>query len=138
MKISTKGTYALEVVVDLGLNSSEKKPESIRNVAERRRLSEKYLERIIGLLRKAGVVTSIRGAYGGYFLSDTPENIKVSQILEAVEGNLVPVACLTSQTECKSDCEVCVTKEIWEGIWEEIKKVTETVTVADIIKNIKK
>lgn len=80
MKISTKGKYALEIAVDLALHSDRSRPESLKNIAGRRGLSEKYLERIVKLLRDAGVVCVVRGARGGYYLSRPPGEISAPQV----------------------------------------------------------
>lgn len=136
MKISTKGIYALEIIADMAIHTKEAIPESLKNIAKRRNLSEKYLERIIGMLRQAGLVTSIRGAYGGYCLAKHPEDISVKDVLNAVEGELAPVACLTEESECGIECDCCPTRKTWGGIWEQILKVTDEVSIGDILNYI--
>ena len=85
MKISTKGIYALEIVADLAVHTGNGKLESLGNVAQRRALSEKYLERIVKSLKAAGIVESTRGAHGGYALKCSPDQIYVKDVLNAVE-----------------------------------------------------
>ncbi len=133
MRLSTKGIYALEVAVDLSMNSDPGRPESVKNLAMRRGISEKYLERIIGLLRKAGIVTSIRGVYGGYFLARRPAEITAGEVLTAAEGSLAPVECLVDEGACQNDCEACVTKAVWEGMWQQIKDVVDNLTLQDLV-----
>lgn len=133
MRMSTKGQYALEIVADLALHSDEKNLESLKNIAQRRNLSEKYLERIIKSLKKAGLVKSVRGAYGGYCLAADPFSITVLDILKAAEGEMAPVACLTEKRTCTADCRVCPTKQTWEIMWERILDTAQQVTVGDII-----
>lgn len=133
MRISTKGIYALEVVVDLAFYSSEDKKESIRSIAYRRNLSEKYLERIVGMLRKAGVLKSTRGAQGGYCLAKQPEDITVLEILQASEGTLAPVECLVGAQNCKIDCETCPTRGLWHHMWGLIKDSVKDTTIAEIL-----
>lgn len=133
MKISTKGRYAVEIMSDLAIYSVRDRLESLRNVAERRGLSEKYLERIIRALKEAGLVISVRGVYGGYCLAKPADQISIHEILAAVEGELAPVECLTKQTACGMECDRCVTRGTWYDMWCEILKVVESVSVADIV-----
>lgn len=134
MKISTKGIYALEVMADLAIHSSEEKKESLRNIAARRRLSEKYLERIVRMLKKEGLVESARGACGGYRLGKPMTEITVLEVLEAVEGSLAPVECLVKSMDCGIDCETCPTKGTWNQVWNRIKDAIKDTTMEDIVK----
>lgn len=132
MKISTKGIYALEVAVDLAMYASDENRVSIRSVAERRNLSEKYLERIVSMLKKAGVVKSTRGAYGGYCLAKEPRDITVLDVLRAAEGDLAPVQCLTKETDCGIDCERCATRSTWNHIWDLLKIAIKDTSIEQI------
>ena len=132
MKISTKGIYALEVVVDLSIHAGRDHLVSVLNVAERRNLSEKYLERIVSMLKKGGIVESMRGAYGGYCLARDPEDITVLDVLTSVEGNLAPVECLTKNIDCGIECEQCATREIWQHIWDLLRDSVKDTTIAQI------
>ncbi|MDD3402754.1 MAG: Rrf2 family transcriptional regulator [Hespellia sp.] len=136
MKISTKGKYALEIIVDLAMHSDEEHLESLKNIAARRALSEKYLERIIKALKDAKLVRSVRGAYGGYCLAKSADKMTVTEVLNAVEGELAPVACLTQETDCGIDCDTCPTRDTWGQMWKQILSVTDSVTIADIVKEI--
>ena len=100
MRISTKGTYALEIIVDLAMHSSEEHLEQLKNIAARRGLSEKYLERIVKAMKNENLILSTRGAMGGYRLARKPEDITVLDVLRSVEGELAPVECLTKETNC--------------------------------------
>lgn len=133
MKISTKGIYAIEAMTDLAIHSTDS-VESIKNIAERRNLSEKYLEQIVGALRRAGLIQSTRGALGGYSLSREPGEITVLEILEATERNLVPLECLHKTSDCGINCDKCATRVMWNMMWLEIKGVMENVTLEDIMK----
>lgn len=137
MKISTKGIYAIESMVDLALHSADG-VESMKNIAERRELSEKYLEQIVGALRKAGLITSTRGAGGGYLLARKPEEIKVIDILQAVESSLIPIECLYKKTDCGINCDTCATRGFWNGLWKEIEDVAESVSLLDLMEKSKK
>lgn len=133
MKISTKGIYALEITVDLAIHSQDSKKESIKTIATRRNLSEKYLERIVGFLKKGGILTSTRGAYGGYSLAKEPKDMLISDILIAAEGNLSPVECLHKDIDCGIDCSKCVTRKLWNEMWNSIKSVVNTTTLEQLV-----
>lgn len=137
MKISTKGIYAIEAMIDLAI-FSEENVESIKNIAERRNLSEKYLEQIIASLRKSGLIVSTRGAAGGYRLAKAPDQITALEILMATEKHLIPIDCIYSDNECEIDCNKCATRGFWRNLWEEMKQVTENVTVAQLVEESKK
>ena len=96
MKISTKGRYALRLMIDLAENSSGN-PVSLKDVAKRQGISDKYLEQIISVLNKAGYVRSVRGAQGGYLLKSDPETYTVGMILRQTEGSLAPVSCIEDE-----------------------------------------
>lgn len=138
MKISTKGIYALEVVVDLARHSSSESLESLKNIAGRRQLSEKYLERIVKGLKEHEIVQSVRGAYGGYCLAREASMITAKDVLLAVEGKLAPVDCLIHDSQCGMQFEDCSTREIWLRMWEGILEVTEGVTIRDIMDEAQK
>ena len=132
MKISTKGKYALEIAADLALHSDAGHRESLKNIACRRGLSEKYLERIVKMLCSAGIVSGARGVRGGYCLVRDAQEITLLEILEASEGELAPVPCLTRETDCGIECDQCPTREVWGDMWQIIKKTAGEVTVADV------
>ena len=136
MRISTKGIYALEVVVDLAIHSSGESFESLKNIANRRNLSEKYLERIMKGLKENGVLNGARGARGGYCLAKDMSQITALEVLNAVEGQMAPVTCLIRETECGIELDACPTREAWKQIWEGIKEVTGKVTVRDRVEEV--
>ena len=138
MKMSTRGQYALEIAVDLALHLMPDRLESLNDIAKRRNLSEKYLDRIMKLLKEAGLVKSVRGAYGGYCLTKEPGEISVLEVLRAAEGQLAPVSCLVENTECGMECEICSTKSTWGEMWEQILDTAAEVTAADIAEIVKK
>lgn len=134
MRISTKGRYALEAIVDLAVNSPDEH-ESLKNIAERRNLSENYLEQIFGVLRKKGIVNSMRGAQGGYRFSRDIKDITVGEVIRALEGPLAPVACV-SEVECAQRCErydVCVTNNVWRIMMDNINSVVDSITIKDLV-----
>ncbi len=135
MKISTKGRYGLRIMIDLAANGVDG-CVSIKDIAEREGLSDKYLEQIINLLSKHGLVKSIRGAKGGYLLTRTPENITVEDILLATEGSLAPVACAADNDMCDKYCD-CATSVIWSEIYNAIVGVVRNITLADLVERTK-
>lgn len=132
MKISTKGRYALRLMLDLAMNDKEE-PVRVREIAGRQEISDKYLEQIISVLAKAGYVKSIRGPQGGYRLVKAPGSYTVGSILRLTEGNLSPVACLEDEVNLCSRQEDCMTLPLWEKLDEAIKSVVDHVTLQDLI-----
>lgn len=132
VKISTKGRYALRLMLDLALNGGDGKPVSLRDVSRRQRLSDKYLEQIVTPLSKAGLVRSVRGASGGYLLTRTPPEYTVGDILRPLEGDLAPVECATDAGFCER-CDECVTVELWQEIHRAVSQVVDSVTLADLM-----
>ena len=119
MKISTKGRYALRLMLDLAMNSAGQ-PVSLKDVAKRQEISDKYLEQIISVLNRAGYVRSVRGAQGGYLLRKAPEEYTVGMILRLTEGSLAPVPCIEEDNEVECDKrEECVTDILWKKINDE-------------------
>lgn len=135
MKISTKGRYGLRIMIDLAANGGDA-CVSIKDIAEREQLSDKYLEQIINLLSKKGLVKSIRGAKGGYLLTRPPEKITVEDILLATEGSLAPVACAADNDMCDKYCD-CATSVIWSEIYDAIVGVVRNITLADLAERTK-
>lgn len=130
MKISTKGRYGLRVMTDLAVNGTDG-CVSLKDIAEREHLSEKYLEQIINQLSKAGLVRSLRGAKGGYQLTKEPEKITVEDILKATEGSLAPVACAEDNGKCLNYGD-CVTSFIWTEIYKATIAVVSRITLQDL------
>ena len=132
MKISTKGRYALRVMIDLALNSSEKYITS-KEKSNRQEISNKYLEQIIAMLNKAGYLETARGNTGGYKLAKKPNEYKIGDILKATEGDLVPIDCLTEEGKCRRQ-EKCTTYSFWKGLDDVINEYVNSKTLEDLIK----
>lgn len=133
MKISTKGRYALRLMLDLAMQGNDA-PVRIKDIAERQGVSDKYLEQIISGLNKAGYVKSIRGPQGGYRLSKDPSFYTVGMILRLTEGSLAPVVCLEDdENQCVRQ-ECCATLELWKQLDTAIKGVVDTVTLEQLVK----
>lgn len=132
MKISTKGRYALRLMLDLALNNTGEYI-TIKSIAARQDISEKYLEQIISMLNRAGYVKSIRGAQGGYKLAKDPKEYTVGMILRLTEGSLAPVDCLDDSGEECSRSNGCVTREVWIQLYDAIRSVVDNITVQDLV-----
>lgn len=132
MKISTKGRYALRLMLDLALNYTGEYI-SIKSIAARQDISEKYLEQIITQLSRAGYVRSVRGAQGGYMLSKAPAEYTVGMILRVMEGSLAPVSCLENEDGSCDRVASCVTYEIWQKIQTAVEDVVDNITLADLV-----
>ena len=131
MLISTKGRYALRVMIDLAEHRSGEFI-SLKEIAQRQEISEKYLESIIRILVKAKVVESLRGKGGGYRLRKAPEQYTVDSILRLTEESLAPVTCLESNAEACSRSGGCRTLALWQGLDKVIREYLESVTIADL------
>ena len=132
MKISTKGRYALRIMLDLALHSNNQ-PVRVKDIAKRQEISDKYLEQIISILNRAGYVKSIRGSQGGYLLCKKPSEYTVGMILRLTEGNLSPVACLEEEeNQCSRQYE-SATIELWRKLDDAIKSVVDKYTLEDLI-----
>lgn len=133
MKISTKGRYAVRVMLDLAVHNTGEYIK-VKQIAERQEISEKYLEQIISILNKAGLVKSTRGAQGGYRIAGNPENYTVGMVLRLTEGKLCPVSCLEDEVNQCGRCDTCETLAVWRQLHEAINKVVDGVTIADLAK----
>ncbi len=131
MKISTKGRYALRVMIDLAVNDRGDYV-SLKDISNRQEVSLKYLEQIMAMLNKAGYVKSTRGNNGGYRLAKSPEEYKVGDILRKTEGDLAPIACVNGE-ECGKR-ENCKTFKFWQGLDNVINEYVDSKTLADLIK----
>ena len=131
MKISTKGRYALRLMLDLAMNESGQ-PVSIKEIAARQEISDKYLEQIISVLNSAGFVQSIRGAGGGYRLTREPDKYTVGMILRLTEGSLAPVACVDGNTSLCERIDSCATIEVYRRLNSAINNVVDNITLADL------
>lgn len=131
MKISTKGRYALRVMIDLAVNDKGDYV-SLKDISNRQEVSLKYLEQIVAMLNKAGYVKATRGNNGGYRLAKSPEEYKVGDILRKTEGDLAPIACVNGE-ECGKR-ENCKTFKFWQGLDNVINEYVDSKTLADLIK----
>ena len=131
MKISTKGRYALKVMIDLALND-DGSFISLKDIAKRQGISTKYLEQIMSLLNKAGYLKTARGNNGGYQLVKDAKEYRIGDILRATEGNLAPIVCLTENGICGNKIN-CKTYSFWEGLDNVVNEYVDSKTLADLI-----
>ncbi len=130
MWISTKGKNAIKVMIDLGIYSTGE-PVKVKDIARRQDISDKYLEQIIAMLNKAGLVRSIRGARGGYVLENAPDKYTAGMILEAVEGDM-SVVDNTSEVTSDNLTDI-VSNRLWDKLDESVRSVLDNVTLADML-----
>lgn len=132
MKISTKGRYALRLMTDIAAHDQDGFV-SLKDVAARQNISMKYLEQIAGMLSKAGLLHSGRGAQGGYRLVKVPEQYTVGSILRLTEGDLAPVACLSGPENLCQRCGECPTLDFWTGLYAVVNEYIDRYTLADLL-----
>lgn len=132
MKISTKGRYALRMLIELAMHQQEEFV-SLKDISERQCISKKYLEQIVPMLNKSGILRTNRGNKGGYMLAKPASECTVGEVLRATEGSLAPVSCLDfEQNDCPR-AEGCATLYVWQGLQKAVDDYLDSVTVQDII-----
>ncbi len=131
MKLSTRGRYATRAMLDLALNY-EQEPVVLSEVARRQQISEQYLEQLIGPLKVAGLVRSVRGPNGGFILAKSPSLIRISHIIRAVEGSTAMVDCVADPLIC-SRANDCLTREVWLEATEAINDVFDSITLQGLM-----
>ncbi|HHV39353.1 MAG TPA: Rrf2 family transcriptional regulator [Tepidimicrobium sp.] len=132
MRLSTRGRYGLKAMYQLAIHYGEG-PIPLKSVADRQNLSENYLEQLVSVLRKEGLLNSVRGAQGGYMLAKPPENITVGDILRILEGDIAPADCvIDGGYECENE-KSCVTKTVWIKIRDSIDEVIDSITLQDML-----
>lgn len=136
MKFSTKSRYALRLMIDLTLNNNGEFI-ALKDISERQNISIKYLEQIVSVLAKAGMLKSFRGPQGGYKLAKDPSSYTAGDILRITEGSLAPIPCLENDTV---DCErysQCSTVDFWKGLLDAVNQYVDSVTIADLAEQYK-
>lgn len=134
MKISTKGRYALRVMIDLAQQNPEEYT-SLKDIAKRQQISNKYLEMIVALLSKGGLLISLRGKSGGYRLAKSPTEYTVWDIITLTEGSLAPVSCIEATPNQCELSSVCKTLPMWQELYRKIKEYLQSVTLQDLLDN---
>ena len=131
MKLSTRGRYGTRLMLDLAQHYTES-PIPLAEIARRQGLSDKYLEQLIILLRGAGLIRSMRGRRGGYILARKPQNIRVSEIVEVLEGRLAVVDCVEDPGLCDRSAD-CLTRTIWVEMTDLLKGYLSSITLQDLV-----
>lgn len=131
MKISTRGRYSTRMMLEFGIRYG-KGPTLLKEVSNCQDISLKYLSQLIIPLKVAGLIRGTRGAHGGYHLTRSPEDIKLSEILTAVEGSLAPVECVDNPDICNR-YNICVTQEIWAEIGKKCQETLDSYTLQDLV-----
>ncbi len=132
MKISTKGRYALRMLIDLAEHQNEGYI-ALKDIAQRQGISKKYLEQIVPMLNRSDILRTNRGFQGGYCLAKSPDQYTVGSILRLTEGGLAPVACLENQPNQCPRSEQCITLPIWQGLYQVITEYLDGITLQDIL-----
>ncbi len=132
MKISTKGRYALRLMMELAMGEKGR-AISVKEISSRQSISVKYLEQIIAILAKAGYVRSARGPQGGYSLKRDPKEYTVGEILRLTEGSLAPVSCVEEDGDSCEREKYCATVELWRRVNQAVNEVVDNTTLADLV-----
>ncbi len=132
MKLSTRGRYGTRAMLDLALHNGEQ-AVLLKDIARRQEISERYLENIMRILVSTGLVTSVQGRNGGFSLARSPSDIKLSEIIQAVEGSMSPVCCIDNPKLCKR-MPICVTYDIWGKLKKAMFDVLDSITLEDMVK----
>ena len=136
MKLSTRGQYGTRALLELALHEGSG-PILLKDIARRQQISLMYLEHLIAPLIAAGIVRSTRGARGGVWLAKSPEGIKLSEVIQLLEGSIAPVECLNDPKAC-SRSELCVTRDVWDELKQAIDGVLESTTLQDLVSRQKR
>jgi Rrf2 family cysteine metabolism transcriptional repressor len=136
MKISTKGRYGMRAMLDLAVNYAQS-PVLLKDIARREEISLKYLDRICSSLKAAGLLKSSRGSKGGFTLSRPPDEITLKEIVEALEGPLDLVGCLSDKNFCKR-MNFCVTRDVWYELSRAMEAVLASKSLEDLVRREKK
>jgi len=136
MKLSTRGRYGTRALLELALHQGEG-PVLLKDIAQRQQISLPYLEHLITLLIVGGIVRSTRGPRGGVWLAKSPQEIRLSEVIQLLEGSIAPVECVNNSGVC-SRSELCVTRDIWSEVKKAINGVLEYTTLQDLVERQKR
>ena len=135
MKLSTRGRYATRALLDLALHQNEE-PILLKDIAQRQEISLSYLEHLIAPLVAGGIIRSTRGAKGGISLAKSPEEIRLIEIIQLLEGSIAPVECVINPKVC-SRSKSCVVRDVWSEVKRAINGVLESTTLQDLVERQK-
>lgn len=138
MRFSAKGEYGVMAILELALNSGQG-PVQVRNIAKKQGIPVRFLEQVMSALKKAGLVESIRGAQGGYILARSSSEISLAQVLEAIDGPIRPMDCVSNgQTSLCRQAKDCIVKDVWEEVKVSIAGVLNSITLNDMCERKRK
>ncbi len=138
MKVSKRTEYGLRAIVTLAEHDKiDSRPVPLREIAAEEDIPEAFLDQIFGLLRKEGIVTSVRGVNGGYTLADTPEHIRMGQVIRVLEGDVAPIGCVSEEFADPEDfcakAVKCYTRNVWLKLNESIIQTLDGLSLADVL-----
>lgn len=132
MKLSTKGRYGLRALIDLA-QYGEQEAVSIQSISARQQISDSYLEQLVRKLKKAGLVTSVRGAQGGYRLARPAEEISVGDVLRALEGSIEAVSCKEGENPSCVGKDLCVARYVWQKVNKSIQETVDSIMISQLV-----
>lgn len=132
MKLSTKGRYGLRALIDL-VQYGEQEAVSIQSISARQQISDSYLEQLVRKLKKAGLVTSVRGAQGGYRLARPAEEISVGDVLRALEGSIEAVSCQEGENPSCVGKDLCVARFVWQKVNKSIQETVDSIMISQLV-----
>jgi Rrf2 family cysteine metabolism transcriptional repressor len=136
MKLSTRARYGTRALLELALRKGEGLV-LLREIAKKQQISLPYLEHLVSPLIAGGIIRSIKGPRGGVYLAKTPEEIKLSEVMQLLEGSVAPVDCVTDPGACDRS-EFCVTRDIWSDLKNVMDRVLDSTTLQDLVERHKK
>ena len=136
MKLSTRGRYGARAMLDLAIYHGEG-PILLKDIARRQHISERYLEHLVTSLKAAGLVSSKRGAHGGFALAKSPSEIRLCEVIQTVEGSIAPVECVDDPEVCPR-AGLCVTRDVWIEMKKAMSRVLESITLQDLVQHQRK
>ena len=131
MKVSTKGDYGIRALIELAHHFGEARPMQSSEIAARQKIPESYLEQLLTTLRRAGFIRSVRGPQGGHALIREPGDIRVTEVIEALEGSIMPIDCLDESSTCSRNGG-CAQRDMWQDVREAILQVLDSTTIGDL------
>jgi len=132
MRVSSKGEYGIRALIELAHHYGEVRPTQSSEIANRQRVPESYLEQLLTTLRRAGFIRSVRGPQGGHALIRDPHTLRVSEVIEALEGPITPSDCLDEGSSCGAREHECAQRQMWSDVRDAILGVLDNTTIAEL------
>ncbi|MFQ6019516.1 MAG: RrF2 family transcriptional regulator [Dehalococcoidia bacterium] len=137
MKVSTKGDYGIRAIIELAHHYGAARPMQSSEIAARQNVPESYLEQLLTTLRRAGFIRSVRGPQGGHALIRNPDDLRVSEVISALEGSILPIDCLDESSQC-SRSGGCAQRDMWVQVRDAVLNVLDNTTIADLAQRDRK